>query len=266
MVAYTARAATPNLSIWQVFGARIGTDGTLVDSEPEGLLFHAEGTAGSVGVVSSATQSLAVWTDVRFGGPFAHALVARRLLQKEPGPEFLPVEIGSIGDRGVAEGGRLALRLLASGLDPATVSFSASNLPPGASFDAANGLFVWQPRSDEAGAYPGVHFEATDGTATVSEDLTVTATEARLAIEGSVRLADGTPVPGVALALSGTRPRRKFFSDANGSFRVDVPGPGRYRIGVVRPSRAQYRMPNGRLVVEVNATDVHNADLLVEPK
>jgi parallel beta-helix repeat protein len=53
----------------------------------------------------------------------------------------------------------------------ASLIYSASNLPPGASFDPQTGTFSWIP--DEAGIYPNVHFEVSDGSLTDSEDITI---------------------------------------------------------------------------------------------
>ena len=52
--------------------------------------------------------------------------------------------------------------------------YSASNLPPGASFDPQTRTFSWTPGYDQAGIYPNVHFEVSDGEFTDSEDITIT--------------------------------------------------------------------------------------------
>jgi hypothetical protein len=52
--------------------------------------------------------------------------------------------------------------------------YSASNLPPGATFDPQTGTFSWTPGYDQAGVYPNIHFEVSDGEFTDSEDITIT--------------------------------------------------------------------------------------------
>lgn len=52
--------------------------------------------------------------------------------------------------------------------------YSASNLPPGATFDPQTRTFSWTPGYDQVGIYPDVHFEVSDGELTDSEDITIT--------------------------------------------------------------------------------------------
>src|SRR5205823_5107613 len=49
------------------------------------------------------------------------------------------------------------------------LTYSASGLPAGATFDAATRTFSWTPSFTQAGTYPAVTFTVTDGTAPVSE-------------------------------------------------------------------------------------------------
>ena len=63
-----------------------------------------------------------------------------------------------------------------SGTDPDNnpLIYSAYNLPPGATFDPQTRTFSWTPGYDQAGIYPNVHFEVSDGEFTDSEDITIT--------------------------------------------------------------------------------------------
>src|SRR5205814_8075723 len=73
-----------------------------------------------------------------------------------------------------AEGSLLTFTISASDADGDALTYSASGLPAGASFDAATKTFSWTPGYDQAGSYPGVTFTVTDGTAPVSETITIT--------------------------------------------------------------------------------------------
>jgi len=58
--------------------------------------------------------------------------------------------------------------------NPEDLVYSASNLPPGASFDAITRQFLWIPEKEQAGTYPGIHFEVSDSTYADAEDITIT--------------------------------------------------------------------------------------------
>ncbi len=70
-------------------------------------------------------------------------------------------------------GERLTFTITATDLDNDFLTYSASNLPEGASFDSDMRIFSWTPRYDQAGVYL-VHFEVSDGQLTDSEDITIT--------------------------------------------------------------------------------------------
>lgn len=83
--------------------------------------------------------------------------------------------LAPIGDHTIDETIAFALTVSATDPDnPEDLAFSASNLPPGATFDPATRTFRWTPAAGQAGAYPGVHFEVSDGTFTDSEDIILT--------------------------------------------------------------------------------------------
>jgi hypothetical protein len=83
-----------------------------------------------------------------------------------------------IGAKTVSEGALLQFTITASDFDiPAqTLTYSASNLPSGATFNPDTRVFSWTPTSGQAGVYSGVHFEVSDGYLTDSEDITITVT------------------------------------------------------------------------------------------
>jgi hypothetical protein len=85
--------------------------------------------------------------------------------------------LGTIEDKTVAEGSQLQFTLSATDPDGDTLTYSASNLPTGATFDPATRTFTWTPGSTQAGSYPAVHFAVSDGTATDFKEITITATD-----------------------------------------------------------------------------------------
>jgi hypothetical protein len=90
----------------------------------------------------------------------------------------LPPVLSLIGSKTINEGDLLQFTITASDSDlPAqTLAYLASNLPPGATFNPTTRVFSWQPTSGQAGVYPSVHFEVSDGDLTDSEDITITVT------------------------------------------------------------------------------------------
>jgi hypothetical protein len=74
----------------------------------------------------------------------------------------------------VQAGEPLVFALSAADPDNNQLIYSAANLPPGATFDPLTGTFSWTPSSGQAGVYPGIHFEVSDGELTDSEDITIT--------------------------------------------------------------------------------------------
>jgi hypothetical protein len=54
------------------------------------------------------------------------------------------------------------------------LTYSASNLPSGATFTPSTRTFAWTPTYDQVGSYTAVLFTVSDGTATDSESITIT--------------------------------------------------------------------------------------------
>jgi hypothetical protein len=78
-------------------------------------------------------------------------------------------------DSSIAKAGEpLTFTISATDLDNDSLIYSASNLPPGATFDQQTRTFSWTPGYDQAGIYPNIHFEVSDGELTDSEDITIT--------------------------------------------------------------------------------------------
>ncbi|MBP1708101.1 MAG: hypothetical protein H6Q39_1825, partial [Chloroflexi bacterium] len=82
--------------------------------------------------------------------------------------------LAAIGDKAVSEGALLSFAITATDPDGDALTYSAVNLPSGASFNAATRTFSWRPRSSQAGLFAGVHFQVSDGRLTDQEDIAVT--------------------------------------------------------------------------------------------
>ena len=85
-----------------------------------------------------------------------------------------PPVLDPIGDQTVDEAQLLEFTISATDPDSDNLTYSASNLPGGATFDDLTYTFSWTPTYYQAGVYTGVHFEVTDGTLTASENITIT--------------------------------------------------------------------------------------------
>jgi|SRR3954447_2651461 hypothetical protein len=87
-----------------------------------------------------------------------------------------------IGAKSVVEGQTLSFPVTASDTNGDTLTYAATNLPPGASYNSGTHTFSWTPTAGQAGSYPGVHFSVDDGTLvgtgpalkSDSEDVTIT--------------------------------------------------------------------------------------------
>ena len=113
----------------------------------------------------------------------------------------LPPILGSIGDKTVQAGTLLQFTVTASDPDlPAqTLTYSASNLPSGATFNPSTHVFSWTPTSGQAGVYSGVHFAVTDGALTDSEDITITVLAPPVPVGGySISLMKQVPASNIA--------------------------------------------------------------------
>lgn len=82
--------------------------------------------------------------------------------------------LNSVSVKTVNENEALSFTLVGSDVDSDnTLSFTAENLPAGASLDASSGSFQWTPGYDQAGEY-NIKFNFSDGSETVSQSTTIT--------------------------------------------------------------------------------------------
>jgi hypothetical protein len=79
----------------------------------------------------------------------------------EPAPNAPPVLV-PLEDQAVDEGKKVQFTVSASDPNGDTVTVTAVNIPEGASFDTASGVFTWEPGYTDAGVYT-TDFEASDG-------------------------------------------------------------------------------------------------------
>jgi len=84
--------------------------------------------------------------------------------------------LDSIGAKSVDEENALAFTVSAFDVDGDTLTYSATDLPDGASFNTASGAFSWTPADGDAGTYI-VIFEVTDGYLSDPEAVTITVNE-----------------------------------------------------------------------------------------
>ncbi|MBM2832509.1 MAG: exported protein of unknown function, partial [Dehalococcoidia bacterium] len=84
--------------------------------------------------------------------------------------------LASIGNKTVDEGQLLTFAISATDPEGDPLTYSASNLPPGASFDPPTRSFSWTPGYDQAGTWPGIRFSISDGSLTDWEGIAITVT------------------------------------------------------------------------------------------
>jgi hypothetical protein len=99
-----------------------------------------------------------------------------------PNPLFganQPPVLAPIGDKTTEEGQPLQFTISGSDPDGNNLTYSASNLPSGATFNSSTRTFSWTPATGQAGTYPNVTFTVTDDgvpPASASEAITITVT------------------------------------------------------------------------------------------
>jgi hypothetical protein len=124
-------------------------------------------TAGSSGGTSTLTLSNVVLGDIN-GNPVGVSINNGTINLNQP-----PV-LNSIGNKTVNEGETLTFTITASDPNGDTLTYSASGLPSGATFNPATKRFTWTPSFRQAGSYSNVRFTVTDGNANDTEDIIIT--------------------------------------------------------------------------------------------
>jgi hypothetical protein len=85
-----------------------------------------------------------------------------------------PPVLANIGGKTVNEGQSLTFTVSATDPDGDPLTYSASSLPSGATFNPATKTFNWTPSYRQAGSYSTVNFAASDTHANDTEIITVT--------------------------------------------------------------------------------------------
>jgi subtilisin family serine protease len=258
-----------------VFANRIDASGVPQSPEYLGWLVDAHGRASESVVIAAATATAVIWEDgstETVDGVYPHPRFdehrAQRMFPHPPPGAFQAAEIGAIGGRTVQEGEPLRLHLLATGLDPGTVAFTATGLPPGALFDPGQALLQWVPGAATGGSVVSIHFAATAGATTVSEDVAITVLEHIRSVHGLVRQSGGAPIAGAALKVTRVVDKhRTIITGPDGYFHLEghMSAGAQIVIKLTKPTTKTYRPVVGKVVVTVSSGDVVTPDLVADP-
>ena len=85
-----------------------------------------------------------------------------------------PPTLSAIGNKSIRDGMTLTFTVSAIDDNGDALTYSASNLPTGATFNAATRTFSWTPSYSQIGVYTGIRFQVSDGKLTDFEDITIT--------------------------------------------------------------------------------------------
>jgi len=85
-----------------------------------------------------------------------------------------PPVLAGIGNKTVNEGQLLSFTVSATDPDGNPLTYSASSLPSGTSFNPTTKTFTWTPSYRQAGSYTSVRFTVSDSNANDTEDITIT--------------------------------------------------------------------------------------------
>ena len=157
------------------------------------LSYSVDAAALALGMTINATTGQFSWTPTEAQGPGVYNVtitVADSGTPQLTDSETIQITVnevnqnpvlGAIGDRTVNEGATLTFTINATDADlPAnTLTFSANNLPSGATFDAATRTFSWTPTEAQGpGVFTGITFSVSDGQGgTASETIQITVNE-----------------------------------------------------------------------------------------
>jgi PKD repeat protein len=130
----------------------------------------------------------------------AQATKTRTITVDAPVGVDLPPSVAPVGDMTVKEGEQLTFPLVAVDPEGAGLTYSAVNLPAGATFEVGSHTFSWTPSHDQAGTYPGIQLRVSDGALSAQVDFQVTVLNA--AIPTATRLR-GVKVKKQRIAVNG---------------------------------------------------------------
>ncbi len=85
-----------------------------------------------------------------------------------------PPTLNTIGNKTITIWSQLSFTISASDPDGGLLTYSASNLPAGASFNPTTHTFSWRPSYWQTGVYSNIHFQVSDGSLTASQNIVIT--------------------------------------------------------------------------------------------
>ena len=135
-----------------------------VQSLPSGAVFASQTFTWTPGYTQAGTHQ------VTFTASDGTALDSETITITVNNVNRVPV-LDSIGDKSVFTENSLTFTISATDADSDTITYSATNLPSGATFSGQN--FSWTPGSSQAGSYD-VTFTASDSQVQNSETITIT--------------------------------------------------------------------------------------------
>jgi hypothetical protein len=150
-------------TVVNIYGAIIGSSNVTT----KGTFITINATAVGTSGMSGFNLSNIMITD-QLGASVVYSLINGTININNP-PVLTP-----INNRIVNEGQLLSFNLAATDLDGDILTYSASNLPSGATFNLTTKTFVWTPTFFQSGTYPDVRFEVTDGALKASENISIT--------------------------------------------------------------------------------------------
>src|SRR4029077_9824184 len=176
---------TNRAPVLSAIGNKSGSEGTLlsftvgaVDADLDLLTYSASGLPTGA-TFDAATQTFSWTPSFTQAGPYSVTFTVTD--GTAPVSETMAITIGNtnrapvlapIGNKSGSEGTLLSFTVGAADADLDPLTYSASGLPTGATFDAATQTFSWTPSFTQAGPY-SVTFTVTDGTAPVSETMAI---------------------------------------------------------------------------------------------
>src|SRR3989344_5285791 len=147
-------------------------DGTNMKFYVDGVQTNSQPASGSITTYDTV---LRIGTDGgiydRFQGSlddlriYNKALTASEVatLAGNSNPTNNPPVLNSIGDKTINEGQTLSFTISATDDDNDPLTFSAENLPNGATFSTVDKQFIWKPSFLDSNVYTGIKFKVSDG-------------------------------------------------------------------------------------------------------
>lgn len=169
---------------------RFTISGSDVDDPAQTLVFSADGLP--TGASFDPTTHEFVWTPTESQGPGTYTVTFSVTDGVVTTSEAVTITVGEvnvapvlapIGPKGVNEESELRFTISGSDVDVPTqpLTFSATGLPAGATFDPTSREFAWTPTEAQGPGTYNVTFSVSDGVVTTSELVTLTVGEVNVA-------------------------------------------------------------------------------------